>query len=433
MILCWAAKGGSGTTVVACALALGSARTQPTALIDLSGDCATALGMDEPTGPGVVDWLASPTAGPTDLFRLAVLVRDKVMLIPRGEGLAPDDQWERLAAAIADSANVIIDAGTGHPPQALHDAAEQSLLVTRPCFIAIRRAQHLAIRPTGIVLVDEPGRSLTSQRRRTRARRSGRGRGPARPRGRPRRRRRLADCPVAEVVDHLVAARSMIDVIAERSPLGGLERWLNDAAINEVIVNGTGEVWIERAGALLRVATMSNTAVTTAIEHILRPIGRRIDRTNPTVDARLPDGSRVCAVIPPVAVNGACLTIRRFAMRPLPLAAFATPDIVELLHELVAARCNVLVSGATSSGKTTLLNALAALVPATERIITLEDIAELRLPHPHVVRLETRPASAEGTGEITLAQLLRTALRMRPDRLVLGEVPERRRCSWCRR
>jgi MinD superfamily P-loop ATPase len=163
VILCWAAKGGSGTTVVACALALGSARTQPTALIDLSGDCATALGMDEPTGPGVVDWLASPTAGPTDLFRLAVLVRDKVMLIPRGEGLAPDDQWERLAAAIADSANVIIDAGTGHPPQALHDAAEQSLLVTRPCFIAIRRAQHLAIRPTGIVLVDEPGRSLTSR------------------------------------------------------------------------------------------------------------------------------------------------------------------------------------------------------------------------------------------------------------------------------
>jgi pilus assembly protein CpaF len=214
----------------------------------------------------------------------------------------------------------------------------------------------------------------------------------------------------------------MIDVIAERSPLGGLERWLDDAAIDEVIVNGTGEVWIERAGALLRVATMSNIAVTTALEHILRPIGRRIDRTNPTVDARLPDGSRVCAVIPPVAVDGACLTIRRFAMRPLPLAAFATPDIVELLHEVVAARCNLLVSGATSSGKTTLLNALAALVPATERIITLEDIAELRLPHPHVVRLETRPASAEGTGEITLAQLLRTALRMRPDRLVLGEV-----------
>jgi pilus assembly protein CpaF len=214
----------------------------------------------------------------------------------------------------------------------------------------------------------------------------------------------------------------VIDVIAERSPLGGLERWLGDPAIDEVIVNGSGDVWIERSGTLLRVATMSTSAVTTAIEHILRPIGRRVDRSNPTVDARLPDGSRVCAVIQPVAVDGPCLTIRRFAIRALPLSAFAAPDVAGLLHAVVGARCNLLVSGATSSGKTTLLNALAALVPTTERIITLEDIAELRLPHPHVVRLETRPATAEGTGEVTLSQLLRTALRMRPDRLVLGEV-----------
>ena len=214
----------------------------------------------------------------------------------------------------------------------------------------------------------------------------------------------------------------MIDVIAERSPLGGLERWLNDPAIDEVIVNGGGDVWIERSGSLLRVATMSASAVATAIEHILRPIGRRLDRSTPTVDARLPDGSRVCAVIEPIAVDGACLTIRRFSMRPLPLAAFAAPAVAELLQAIVDARCNLLVSGATSSGKTTLLNALAALVPETERIITLEDIAELRLPHPHVVRLEVRAPSAEGTGEIALAQLLRTALRMRPDRLVLGEV-----------
>ncbi|MEP7113891.1 MAG: hypothetical protein ABI862_11535 [Ilumatobacteraceae bacterium] len=168
MILCWAAKGGSGTTVVACGLALGASRTQPTTLVDLSGDCATALGMDEPTGPGVVDWLASPTAGAADLMRLSVAVRDAVCLIPRGNGTAPDDQWARLAAALQPAAlagvgNVVIDAGTGHPPQALHDAAEQSLLVTRPCFIAIRRAQQFEIRPTGIVLVDEPGRSLTSR------------------------------------------------------------------------------------------------------------------------------------------------------------------------------------------------------------------------------------------------------------------------------
>ncbi|MEO8265031.1 MAG: ATPase, T2SS/T4P/T4SS family [Ilumatobacteraceae bacterium] len=214
----------------------------------------------------------------------------------------------------------------------------------------------------------------------------------------------------------------MIDVIAERTPLGGLERWLADPAIDEVIVNGTGDVWVERAGGLVRVATMSASAVTTAIEHILRPIGRRLDRSNPTVDARLPDGSRVCAVLDPIAVDGPCLAIRRFALRPLPLAAFAPPDVSRLLQTIVASRCNLLVSGATSSGKTTLLNALAALVPPTERIITLEDIAELRLPHPHVVRLETRTASAEGTGEITLSHLLRTALRLRPDRLVVGEV-----------
>ncbi len=214
----------------------------------------------------------------------------------------------------------------------------------------------------------------------------------------------------------------VIDVIAERAPLGGLERWLTDPAIDEVIVNGAGDVWVERAGALVRVATMSTSAVTTAIEHILRPIGRRLDRSNPTVDARLADGSRVCAVLQPIAVDGPCLAIRRFALRPLPLSAFAAPEVVALLQAIVAGRCNLLVSGATSSGKTTLLNALTALVPTTERIITLEDIAELRLAHPHVVRLETRAASAEGVGEVTLSDLLRTALRLRPDRLVLGEV-----------
>ena len=162
MILCWAAKGGSGTTVVACALALGSAHGQPTTLVDLSGDSATALGLAEPSGPGVVDWLASPTAGPTDLARLAIPIRDEVQLMPRGAADPPVDQWSRLAAALVGTATVIIDAGTGRPPQELHDAAEHSLLVTRPCYIALRRAQRLAIRPTGIVLVDEPGRALSS-------------------------------------------------------------------------------------------------------------------------------------------------------------------------------------------------------------------------------------------------------------------------------
>ena len=162
MIVCWAAKGGSGTTVVACAFALGLGRSAPATLVDLSGDCATALGLAEPSGPGVCDWLVSPTAGPTELCRLAVAVRDDVRLIPRGIAVAPDDQWLRLAAALAPPATVIVDAGTGCPPGPLHDAAEHSLLVTRPCFIALRRAQQLGIRPTGIVLVDEPGRALTS-------------------------------------------------------------------------------------------------------------------------------------------------------------------------------------------------------------------------------------------------------------------------------
>jgi hypothetical protein len=162
MIICWAAKGGSGTTVIACALALGGGHGRPTTLVDLSGDSATALGLAEPTGPGVTDWLISPTAGPGDLRRLAIAVRDDVDLIPPGNAVAPVDQWSRLAAALALPATVIIDAGTGCPPIQLHEAADQSLLVTRPCFLAIRHAQQLELRPTGIVLVDEPGRALTS-------------------------------------------------------------------------------------------------------------------------------------------------------------------------------------------------------------------------------------------------------------------------------
>jgi pilus assembly protein CpaF len=140
------------------------------------------------------------------------------------------------------------------------------------------------------------------------------------------------------------------------------------------------------------------------------------------VDARLADGSRVCAVVPPLAVDGPCLSIRRFAVQPLPVSAFGGPAVVELLVEVVERRCNVLVVGATSSGKTTLLNALAGLVADGERLVTLEDTAELRLDADHVVRLETRPGSADGVGAVDLRDLVRTALRLRPDRLVVGEV-----------
>jgi len=214
----------------------------------------------------------------------------------------------------------------------------------------------------------------------------------------------------------------MIDLVAEQSPLGGLERWLRDPAITELMVNGGSEVWIERAGRLEHVGAIRPATLLGAIEHILAPLGRRLDRTHPTVDARLADGSRLCAVVEPVAIDGPCLTIRRFSTRPIPLGAFAAPSVVVLLRELVARRCNLLVSGATSSGKTTLLGALASQVEPDARLITLEDVAELRLPHPHVVRMETREATPDGVGEITLAHLLRTALRMRPDRLVIGEI-----------
>lgn len=214
----------------------------------------------------------------------------------------------------------------------------------------------------------------------------------------------------------------MIDIVAEQSPLGGLERWLGDPAVSEVLVNGGGQVWVERGGRLQSVGAMRPATLLAAIEHMLVPVGRRLDRSNPAVDARLADGSRLCAAIPPIAVDGPCLCIRRFAAQPIPVTGFADPEVAPVLAELVRRRCNVVVSGGTSSGKTTLLNALAQGVPGHERIITLEDVAELRLVHPHVVRLETRDATPDGVAAVTLAHLLRTALRMRPDRLVVGEV-----------
>lgn len=214
----------------------------------------------------------------------------------------------------------------------------------------------------------------------------------------------------------------MIDLVAEQSPFGGLERWLHDPSVTEVMVNAGRDIWVERSGQLQHVGHMRTSTLLAVIEHALAPTGRRLDRMHPMVDARLPDGSRVCAAIAPVAVDGPSLAIRRFATHTIPLGEFAAVPVVDVLASLVDARCNVVVSGATSSGKTTLLNALAQLVEPTSRVITLEDVAELRLHHPHVVRLETREATPDGVGDISLEHLLRTALRMRPDRLVVGEV-----------
>lgn len=207
--------------------------------------------------------------------------------------------------------------------------------------------------------------------------------------------------------------------------LGPLERWLGDPEVTEVLVNAGREVWIERGSAgpgTQYVGRLTPGSIDTIIERILAPIGRRLDLTSPIVDARLADGSRVCAVLPPVAVDGPCLSIRRFTHQSLALRHYGEPPVVELLAQLVDRRCNVVVSGATSSGKTTMLNALAGAVDPHERIVTLEDTAELRLGAPHVLRLETRPATADGVGAVSMAALLRAALRLRPDRLVVGEI-----------
>ncbi len=212
-------------------------------------------------------------------------------------------------------------------------------------------------------------------------------------------------------------------VIARVQGLGPLDPLLADPDVSEVMVNGPGPVWIERHGRLERTdAILDTSTIERLIERVVGPLGLRIDRSSPLVDARLPDGSRVNAVVPPLAVDGPCLTIRRFGARRLSLSEFCPPGVAELLAWAVRARANVLVSGGTGAGKTTLLNALGAEIPAGERIVTVEDAAELRLPGEHVVRLEARPANAEGVGEVPLRQLVRNALRMRPDRIIVGEV-----------
>ena len=210
--------------------------------------------------------------------------------------------------------------------------------------------------------------------------------------------------------------------LAQAHGRGPLEPLLSDASVTEILVNAGREVWVERRGGLERVEDLADGVAELLIERIVAPLGLRIDRSSPIVEARLADGSRVHAVIRPVAVDGACLAIRRFSAGGIPLPELAPPDVVELLVDLVAARANMVVSGATSSGKTTFLNALLGHVPPGERIVTIEDAAELRVATPHVVRLEARPSSVEGVGEVTVRTLVRAALRLRPDRLVVGEV-----------
>lgn len=206
--------------------------------------------------------------------------------------------------------------------------------------------------------------------------------------------------------------------------LGQLEPVLADPTVSDVLVNGPDQpVWVERSGRLEQLRlVLDRESVDLLVQRILAPLGRRADRTNPLVDARLPDGSRVHIAVPPLAVDGPCLTIRRFGVRARALDELAPPGVAELLAWAVRARLNLVATGGTGAGKTTLLNALAAAIPPGERIVTVEDAAELRLPHDHVVRLETRPAGPGLPDAVEIRDLVRNALRMRPDRILVGEV-----------
>jgi pilus assembly protein CpaF len=233
----------------------------------------------------------------------------------------------------------------------------------------------------------------------------------------------------AAVLDERARAE-LADRIAERAfGLGPLEPLLRDPEVDEVLVSGTAPVWIERGGRLERTGVRfeHERELRDAIERILAPLGRRVDEAEPLCDARLPDGSRVNVVLPPLALDGPVLTIRRFRRRgftadELVANGTLTRPLLEFLARAVRARANVLVCGGAGSGKTTMLNALSSYIDPSERVVTIEDAAELRLRQPHVVRLEARPPNLEGRGEVTIRRLVRNALRMRPDRIVVGEV-----------
>ena len=219
------------------------------------------------------------------------------------------------------------------------------------------------------------------------------------------------------------------DMVDELAGYGPLETLIKDERVNDILVNGAKQIFVEREGKL-EATTMrfiDDEHVLRVIRRILAPLGRRIDESSPMVDARLPDGSRVNAIVPPLALNGPCLSIRKFRKDPLlaqdliQLGSFDR-DMLNFLTAAVEKRCNIIVSGGTGAGKTTLLNVLSRSIPPGERIVTIEDAAELQLDHEHVVRLETRPPNIDGAGEVTARDLVRNALRMRPDRIILGEV-----------
>jgi len=224
-------------------------------------------------------------------------------------------------------------------------------------------------------------------------------------------------------------ARIVADICDEILGLGPIEPLLKDETITEVMINGPKKIFVERKGKLqlTNVQFHDDAHLMTIIERIVSPLGRRIDEASPLVDARLSDGSRVNAIVPPLSLIGPCVTIRKFTKNPLSidnLVGFGTlsEEMAEFLEACIRARLNIIVSGGTGSGKTTTLNVLSSFIPNDERIVTIEDAAELRLQQQHVVTLESRPANLEGKGAITIRDLVRNALRMRPDRIIVGEV-----------
>lgn len=230
-------------------------------------------------------------------------------------------------------------------------------------------------------------------------------------------------------VNHAERLRLVQDIQDEMLGLGPLESLINDATVSDILVNSPEKVYVERYGKLelTRVRFHDSEHVMKIIGRIVSRVGRRIDESSPMVDARLPDGSRVNAIVAPLTLDGPVLSIRRFSQQPLTIDDLLRlntlmPPMAQLLEALVKARINVLISGGTGSGKTTLLNVMSSFIPIQERILTIEDAAELQLQQPHVVRLETRPANIEGKGEVNQRALVRNALRMRPDRIILGEV-----------
>ena len=224
-------------------------------------------------------------------------------------------------------------------------------------------------------------------------------------------------------------SRMFEQIAAEILGFGPLQALLEDDSVTEVMVNGAKNIYIERRGKISRapISFENNEHVMRIIERIVAPLGRRVDESSPFVDARLPDGSRVNAIIPPLSLVGPVITIRKFARNPITVEQLIqfgtlTPEAIQLLDACVKARLNIIISGGTGSGKTTLLNVLSSFIPGDERIVTVENAAELQLRQEHVVTLESRPANIEGRGEITIRQLVTNTLRMRPDRIIVGEV-----------